>query len=388
MTAMTYFPSSNHISSVPAAHRGNMQQSNRQSGNAAAGFETAAYLKFHTLRHVSSGVSSNNTLTPARMYLEDPESSSDDQCQYYSPIMYSASLVSGGSRQRKAPEDTSPESCQGHYCSFHIGGVPASTLLPDLGRPGMQPHNVQPLQHVPEQMPNSQPHAGSVIIESTTPFKRQRLSRSSGSWGSSGSARSHTSYMIPTPGQACDPCGLAEAEAQGNSQNATSVSPQFYCMGQVPSPLQAQGSSAAVMDPTTEYHPHQAAPPRQFQAYQRQFQAYPHASLQSATQLPQPSQAAPQAAMPSPQAPHQTLPQAPVTKGAAFQAGQVVWARCSGYPWWPAMVTPSAPINLYLMCTGGTLTVSRNHCTAAPCASVLLCIQFWYFLSVSGHEGC
>lgn len=193
-------------------------------------------------------------------------------------------------------------------------------------------------------MPNSQPYAGSVITESTTFFKRQRLSRSSGSWGSSGSARSQISYMIPTPGQACDQAGV---EAQGNSQYASSVSPHSYSMGQVPSPLQAQSSSQAAGDFTTGYYPHQPAPHRHFRTYWRQFQAYPHASLQSATPLP--PQASPQDAMASPQAPHQTLPQAPVTnQGAAFQAGQVVWARCSGYSWWPAMVT----IHLHpLICT-------------------------------------
>lgn len=348
--AAPYVPIPNrNFSSVPAAHKGDVQQLSPHSSVAATNLDATAHLNPYMLRHVSSGLSGNSTMTAARSGFETATASRPNQYQTYDFPAFPASLVSGSSRKRKAPEDTSPESCQGDYCSFHIGGVPAPTLLPDLGRPGMQPQSVQPLQHVPaaRQMPNSQPYAGSVITESTTPFKRQRLSRSSGSWGSSGSARSHLSYMVPTPGQVCHPCDLAEAEAQGTSQYASSVSPQLYSMGQVPAPLQAQSSSAAVGDPTTGYHPHQAAP-------QRQSQAYRHASLQSATQLPQASQASPEEAMASPQAPHQAPPQAPVTtQGAAFQAGQVVWARCRGHSWWPAMVTPSAPINSYLTCIGG-----------------------------------
>lgn len=330
--------------SVPAALRWDVQQLSSHSSVAATNLNTTVHLSPRRLRHVSSGLSGNSTMTPARSGYKTATASRPNQYQPYDFPTFPASLVSGSSRKRKAPADTSPESCQGDVCSFHIGGVPVPTLLPDLGRPGMQPHNVQPLQRVPKQMPNSQPYAGSVITESTTPFKRQRLSRSSGSWGSSGSARSHLSYMIPTPGQACDPCGLAEVEAQGKSQYASSVSPQLYYQGQLPSPLQAQGSSAAVEDPTG-LHPHHAAP-------QTHFQAYPHASLHSTTHLP--PHASPQEAMASPQAPHQTPPQAPVTnQGAAFQAGQVVWARCRGHPWWPAMVTPSVPISLYLVCIEG-----------------------------------
>ena len=332
--------------SVAAAHRGNVQQLSPHSSVAATHHDTAAHRNPYMLRDVSSGLSSNSTMTPARSDFKTATASRSNQYQNYDSPLFPASLASGSSRKRKALEDTSPESCQGDYCNFHIGGVPAPTLLPDLGRPGMRPQSVQPLQHVPaaRQMPNSQPYAGSVITESTTPFKRQRLSRSSGSWGSSGSAWSQyiyiidISYMIPTPGQACDPCDLAGVEAQGTSQYASSDSPHLYSMGQVPSPLQAQSSSQAVGDFTTGDYPHQAAP-------HRQFQTYPHASLQSATQLP--PQASPQEAMASPQAPHQKLPQAPGTnQGAAFRAGQVVWARCRGYSWWPAMVNPFAPINL------------------------------------------
>lgn len=303
------------------------------------------------LCRVPSGLSRDSTTTtqvgtrdgspqnsPTSNVTADHQPFIPNQAQIDNHLTYSASLVSGSSRKRKAQVEQTPESNQevmgiDTINSFHIRAVPASILLPNLGTPSMQPHSMQPLQHVSavEQMqctPSSQPYVASAIANSTNevpPFKRQRLSHSSGSWGSSSSAQLlHSSYLVPTPGQGCDPHGLevAKKPAWGNNHYASSATAQFYHMGQVPMPMQT--SSGPEMDS---------------QAY---FQADPHAGTQMTPQPP--SHAASQeASMAPPQAPTQTTPQAPaLNKRAVLQAGQVVWARWYK-GWWPAMVIAAVP---------------------------------------------
>ena len=304
-----------------------------------------------------SGLSRDSTVTQVGQHsssLEYPPTShfaaqpfSPDQHQTNDYLLYSASWVSGGSRKRKALMAETPGSAQDLTNATitdtaYIGGIPAATahiLLPNLGRSGVQPQIMQPLQQVSaaEQMYNtlnSQPYAGSAIHDSSSSstdempaFKRQRLSRSSGYRGSSSSAQMpHSSYFVPTPGQACDPHGLEEAKAPawGNNLYFSTATSQLYYMGQVPKSMQT--SPGPVMTPKA------------------QFQAHPHAWPQMTPQLP--SQAAPleaPMASPPPQAPSQTTTQAPAAnQGAQFQAGQVVWGRCYA-GWWPAMVTPLAP---------------------------------------------
>ena len=326
---------------------------------------------------VPSGLSSDSAVTQAGQHSRgSPTSSiaaqpdSPNQDQIGGHPMYSASLMSAHSRKRKVHVAETPESNQDLIDTnitkaFYVGGVPAAaahSLLPNLGTPGMQP--VQQVSAA-EQMyctPNSQPCAGSAIDSSADevpPFKRQRLSRSSGSWGSSSSAQIfHSSYFVPTPGQACDPHGLDEAKApaRGNGLYASSATSQLYYMGQVPVPMQT--SPGPIITP------------------EAQFQAELYAWPQMASQLP--SQAAPlEAPMASTQAPSQTPPQAPASKqGAVLQAEQVVWARWSG-GWWPATVTAVVPPD---QCAFGY--TAHQHCTTHAvftdqCASGMPVLKHW-----------
>ena len=286
------------------------------------------------------------------------------QVQIDNYLTSSASLVSGSSRKRKAQVEKTPESIQDLmdtdiFNNFHIRGVPASALLPDLGMPDMQSQSMQPLQQVSavEQMQcaPSQPNAGSAIDDSTDevpPFKRQRLSRSSGSWGSSSSAQLlNSSYLVPTPGQECDPYGVEEAKthACSNSHYASSATPRLYYMGQVPVPMQI--SPGPVMTP------------------QAHFQPDPDAGPQMTPQLPSQS-ALQEASMAPPQVPSQIHPPAPASnKRAVFQAGQTVWGRWYK-GWWPAMVIAAVPPDQCADAFKGIVTASSKQCFhVLQCAS-------------------
>lgn len=108
-TTSPYVPISNMtFSSVPAAHRGDVQHLSPHSIVAATDIDTSAHLDPYMLRHVSSGLSSNSTMTPARSDFETVIASRPDQYQTYDFPAFPASLVSGSSRKRKALVDTSP----------------------------------------------------------------------------------------------------------------------------------------------------------------------------------------------------------------------------------------------------------------------------------------
>ena len=92
--------------------------------------------------------------TPTSHFAAQPFSPDQNQTNDY--LLYSASWVSGGSRKRKAPMAETPWSAQdltntNITKTVYIWGTPAATahtLLPNLGRSGVQPQIMQPLQQV------------------------------------------------------------------------------------------------------------------------------------------------------------------------------------------------------------------------------------------------
>lgn len=100
----------------------------------------------------------------------------------------------------------------------------------------------------------------------------------------------------------------------------------------MPTP-QARPSPHAPTSPISHHRHSWPAPHAQPQG---RSQANPHVSSAA------PSQATPQEPPPPPRAYMQSpRRQAPGSgQRAQFRAGQVVWAKCRGYPWWPARVSP------------------------------------------------
>ena len=409
------------------------------------------------LRTVPSGVSRGRTTSQVGGHSGSPhrfsstgisqQSSSHDRIQTYNVQTVPASLVSGSSNKRKAPDDKTSDVIQDTYNSgsLRTRGVPAaaaSTLLPTLGRHGMMyAQGMQALQpvsaakHKPN-IPDSQRYANSAsgmsCIDDFSHYspsaKRQRLSQPSAPWGSSYSTA--TAGLDPTcaalhASHDPSPC-LAEAPPVWRNPQYFSSSPlpQAYFRGQAPSPLggasQANMQAAAGYSAEPYLHPaatQQALPhgftgaPEQGLFYQtalpqatqggpqqslagviKPIPAHPYALNSAdpmtnlANQMPTPqavpedrvrssSQAQPHAdpnadpqadpglipqppsqaglqepSMVLPQVPSQAHPQASVPMGRpGFREGQVVWAKCRGHPWWPAMVSLPTPASLLMI---------------------------------------